>query len=645
LFISFGDFSMRNVVLMFAVIAAAFTARAEEIPPSPIVKTQMVVNAASFKKGDTVWAGVQFTMPEHWHIYWKNPGDSGLATSYKWTLPEGVSAGDIHWPTPERIETGGLVNYGYSNQVLLPVPLTIVRDGAKGEVKVTAKWLVCKDICIPESAMLSATLPTQTADAEALFAQALKATAAETIPDATYSATDDLVILRVPLNPQVVKKAQFFPEEDGIISNSELQQFSVPAAGTEADKAVVITAKRGSSPLVSPWHGTLHLIRFDEATHQSSMDSFTIIATRSETAVAANAAAFSPSSPADSMNLVTALLLAFVGGLVLNIMPCVLPILALKALAIAKKAGVSRREAARQGIAYTVGVVGSFLLIAAGMLALKASGSAVGWGFQLQHASFVALLALVMILVAANLLGLFELPVLFGTRASQVDDSTVGGSFLTGVLAVLVATPCTAPFMATAIGATLSLSAVAALLVFAALGLGMAAPFLAISLWPAARRFLPKPGAWMKRFKHLLAIPMLATAVWLIWVFVQLQFPSDHKAMAGHEVYSAAKLSALREAGTPVLLDATADWCLTCKINERVAINPQAMQDFLHAKNVVLMVADWTASDPAITALLTSFGRAGVPLYVYYPPHGEPVVLPQILTPAMVRNVIAPESN
>ena len=406
-----------------------------------------------------------------------------------------------------------------------------------------------------------------------------------------------------------------------------------------------MTMKRGSSPLVDSWHGVLAI------THENndgiSTDHFDVTAKNESSAENATATDMTPAMLEQPVvapvNMISTLLLAFIGGLILNIMPCVLPILALKALAIAKKAGVSRREAMRQGIAYTVGVVGSFLLIAGAMLALKASGNAVGWGFQLQHASFVAALAVIMLLVATNLLGWFELPVLFGTKATQTDDSTVRGAFLTGVLAVLVATPCTAPFMATAIGATLSLPPVESLAVFAALGFGMAAPFLLISIWPAARRFLPKPGKWMVRFKKILAIPMLATAAWLIWVFVQLQNPNMPSSMPKHETYSAARLDELRMQGIPVLLDATADWCLTCKINERLAIHSKEMQDFFREHKVVLMVADWTASDPAITALLMSFGRGGVPLYVYYPPNGQPAVLPQILTPAMVRATIHPQ--
>ena len=340
----------------------------------------------------------------------------------------------------------------------------------------------------------------------------------------------------------------------------------------------------------------------------------------------------------------TPFLLAFLGGLLLNIMPCVLPILALKALALAKKAAASRRAAAVQGMSYTAGVVTSFLAIAAIMLTLKAGGAAIGWGFQLQNPFVVGGLMLVMLAVAANLLGLFSLPALFGARATATDDDQPLGSFLTGALAVMVATPCTAPFMATAIGATLLMPTAQALLVFTALGLGMASPFLLISLWPAARRLLPKPGAWMQRFKHLLAIPMLLTALWLGYVLLAIlapASPSSHETDALHAPYSPARLAELQSAHRPVLVDATAAWCITCKVNERVALNPPAMQQFFREHQVQILVADWTTPDPAITAFLAEFGRNGVPLYVFYPADGgAPRVLPQVLTPEIVKGAV-----
>ncbi|MES2985178.1 MAG: protein-disulfide reductase DsbD domain-containing protein [Pseudomonadota bacterium] len=621
---------MRAVFASLACLFLAAPALAQEaIPPSPIVKTALVVDA---KAGQPMQAGVIFTMPEHWHIYWRNPGDSGIPTRLEWTLPDGLTASDIHWPAPERIETSGLVNYGYSNSVTLPVTLTPARDDISGEIRVKASWLVCKEICIPESAVLSERL---SADAQA---QQILAAANARVPQpftgsARYRLDAQQVTLTITqANPWGnLSDTRFSPVEDGLVSNNK------PVEVKTVGNTLILTFARGTADPTNAWNGVLHSV-VDGAPIDLEIHAVNLTFARG-TAEPEPTTAPAVAPPA-SASFILALGLAFLGGLILNIMPCVLPILALKALAIAKKAGSSRAAAARQGAAYTVGVVASFLAIAAGMLALKASGSAIGWGFQLQNAGFVAALAAVMLLVAANLLGLFQLPVLFGARATGVKDDTLRGSLLTGVLAVLVATPCTAPFMATAIGATLSLPTAQALLVFAALGLGMASPFLLISLWPAARRLLPKPGGWMHRFKQLLAVPMLATAVWLLWVLAQLLSPTPMVLHAGHETYSAERLSALRAQGTPVLVDATAAWCLTCKVNERVALTSETMQQFFREKNVTLMVADWTSSDPAITAYLASFGRNGVPLYVYYPPRGDGIVLPQILTPSIVRDAV-----
>lgn len=601
------------------ILISGFTAQAQ--PASPIVKTQLEIDATQLRKGSTIWAGVTFTIPEHWHIYWQNPGDTGLATEYEWQLPNGVEAGEIHWPVPERQVTGGLINYGYSTQVTLPVPFTLTRDGVSGTLRVTAKWLVCDDVCIPEKATLTAPLPGQSAHYE-LLAEARDAVPSETMPG-QFTATDDTVTLALQLRAAGLSKVAFFPIEDGVITNSGPQTVKADKSGN-----FTLVMERGSLPVPATWHGVL---RYTRGTAQHDV---VIVAKNTDPSAAAAEA------EAQHVPLWLALGLAFLGGLLLNIMPCVLPILALKALALAKKAGLSRAQAVRQGAAYTAGVVVSFLAIACIMLALKASGAAVGWGFQLQNGWFVGVLAGVMLLVAANLLDLFTLPALFGRASMQADDTRLSGAFLTGLLAVLVATPCTAPFMATAIGATLALPTLLALMVFAVLGLGMAFPFLLISLWPAARRLLPKPGPWMKRFKQMLAMFMLATALWLSWVLAQLQQP----AVTGAS-FSQQTLTELRAVGKGVLVDVTADWCLTCKLNERVALQPPEMEQFLHERNIILLVADWTSGDPAITDYLTQFKRGGVPLYVYYPPGKPPVVLPQILTPSLIRSVVNEPTN
>lgn len=661
---------LQFALVVTALVTAPALAQESPIPKSPIAKTELVLAAGALGPDKPAYAGVHFSLPEGWHIYWQNPGDSGIPTTLDWTLPQGLTAGDLQWPVPERIEVSGIVNYGYSHDVTLAVPLLAAPGAAGGPVTVKATYLICRDVCIPETATLTGNLPASSAGAQTLIAEAQASTPRilkdpegglrENNLHATYSptrqpnGTDTLELtFQIFQPPGKITSAQWFPIADGLIQNAGAQTFSTFTERNTDYAGIRLEVSRGATPLPKKYPGVLvysttkGTVAVQVVAEPNAAIPVEDLA-QDPTASPTDAPAPAPianvpesTSPAATHSLLALLGLAFLGGLILNVMPCVLPILALKALAIAKKAQASRAAAAKQGGAYTAGVVLSFLAIAGVMLTLKASGAAIGWGFQLQNTSFVLALGLVMLAVAANLLGLFELPVLFGEKATNIDDSSLRGSFLTGALAVLVATPCSAPFMATAIGATLALAVPSALAVFASLGLGMASPFLLISLWPAARRILPKPGAWMHRFKQLLAIPMLATAVWLFWVAASMHGMDSGAMPAARESYSAERLQQLRDTGTPVLLDATAAWCLTCKVNERVALHPESMQQFFRDHHVVLMVADWTSADPAITALLASFGRNGVPLYVYYPPHAEPKVLPQLLTPSIVRDTIA----
>jgi thiol:disulfide interchange protein len=394
------------------------------------------------------------------------------------------------------------------------------------------------------------------------------------------------------------------------------------------------------------------------------------------------------------------MLLAVLGGLVLNLMPCVLPVLSLKALAIAKKSGHEHKVVVRMGVAYTLGILVSFGVIAGILIALRQAGESVGWGYQMQSPAFVAFLIYLLFLVGLNLSGLFHLPVLLG-NVGIGDETSAKGSFFTGVLATMVATPCTAPFMASAVGVALTLPAFESLLVFEALGFGLALPFLAISLFPRLLRFLPKPGAWMDTFKQLLAFPMYASVIWLLWVltlqtgaggmvvaltgmlaiiiviWMKQMFSEESKAYRvvalviyalvigvslpalsrmeigshaaesmekmGFEtvMFSKAKLAELQSAGKPVFVDATAAWCITCQFNGRVAIRTERVMNAFKEKGVTLMIADWTSRNDEITEFLSGFGYKGVPLYVFYPAHGQPVVLPQLLTEDIVINAIS----
>lgn len=664
---------------LFALLFVANPAWAQ-VPEAPLAKAQLLLHATQVTQGEPIAAGVLFTMQPGWHIYWKNPGDSGIPTTLTWTVPDGITVSDIKWPLPERIETAGLVNYGYGEKVILPVELTPASDGISGEVHVKAEWLVCKDICIPESAELTSTLPATAPQAQVLLSNAFEQSPRTSEAQAKFAADEKYVTVSIPigelkLTDDTVAAAEWFPVNDGVILNASAQRFVVEGGKLR------ITAERGSAELPQEWSGVLRLQTHEE---EPAMG-FNLVAHADASMPVATPQAAVPES---SLPLAAAILFAFLGGLILNAMPCVLPILSLKALALAKKSGAEQRAARAQGIAYTFGVIATFLAIAGLMLTLKAGGAAIGWGFQLQEPAVVGGLFFLMILVALNLFGLFELPVLFGNATH--DQHSIRGAFLTGALAVMLATPCTAPFMAPALGATLTLSSGAALLVFAALGLGMAFPFLLISLFPPARKLLPKPGAWMERFKQFLAFPMLATAAWLLWIIAQTSGgaglilaltgallvawliwwahgtkdrglrkvlllatagvivwavmmqpnPNGVALEEGMEPYSAERLAELRAEGRPVFVDATADWCLTCKVNEHVALKNNDIQRLFAEKKIALLVADWTARDAAITEYLASFGRNGVPLYVYYAPQSEPVVLPQILTPATLRDAI-----
>ena len=601
------------VAALFALCAGAALAQ------DNTVGTQLLVDAPSLESGSDVWVGVRFTIPKDWHIYWQNPGDSGIPTSFKWTLPDGISAGTIQWPVPHAITTGDLVNYGYDDHVLLQAPLHLQQTMQKADVTLKADWLVCHDICIPESASFTIHLPQHTADAAAL--QAARDAMPTAFPGkASFAVNKEKAVLSLMPSTawDVPNAAEFMPIEDGIMQNH-----TGVAVGKTAD-GFSLSMLRGDENAPPLWHGLVRL-------HWSGKPDLTYT-------IEATPGVAPPVTAAASSPLPWLALLAFLGGLLLNIMPCVLPILSLKALALVKKAHLSPRAARVQGLAYTAGVIISFIAIAGGMLLLKASGEAVGWGFQLQSPVIVGILAGLMLLVSLNLFGLFHLPPVLGQV--MVAEDGWRGSFFTGALAVLVATPCTAPFMATAVGATLTLDPFPSLIIFASMGLGMAAPFLLISLWPAARRLLPKPGAWMNRFRQILAVPMLCTAIWLGYVLWQLLHPAMPMQRMDAIPYSAEQLQSLRDEGTPVFVDATAAWCLTCKINERVALKDEGTQQFFAQHKITLMVADWTARDAEIAHYLATFGRNGVPLYVFYPAHGMPVVLPQLLTPSLVQDTL-----
>lgn len=639
-----------------------------------------------------------------WHTYWRNPGDSGEPPRVVWTLPEGVTAGPLGFPAPELIPVGPLANYGYSGRALHPVTLGIPAHWPPGEpirVRADANWLVCEEHCIPESAVLELSLPVAagTADPDPavaeLFAEAVQGLPLGALEGARWIDGEQGLRLEAPLEPMSpLSGARFFPSVWGLIEHAADQPWE-RLTRRDGDWIRIHLTPNGAHTSTDP-AGLLVL-----ADDQGASRSYEVLPVRlSETAP--------PPLGGPSLGLPLALGLAFLGGLILNLMPCVFPVLAIKALGLAGQGGLASRDRALHGLAYTAGVLVFFGLLGGVLLGLRAGGAALGWGFQLQYPPFVAAMAYLFLVMGLALSGALTLGArLMGIAGGALGPGHgLGAAFGTGGLAALVAAPCTAPFMGAALGYAVTLHWLPALAILLTLGLGLAAPFLLLSLWPALAARLPRPGAWMEVLKQLLAFPLFATAAWLVWVLSVQSGPSgvalvlagmlllafglwlrertalgarpwsrlgtaaaigalsvslwlawltdgpaisSAQATAGtqasralpHEPYSSERLAAARAQGRPVLVNMTAAWCITCLVNERVALSGRRLAEELAARDVLYLKGDWTNRDPAITEYLAGFGRSGVPIYVLYLPGGEPKVLPQILTPAIVDSAIA----
>ncbi len=694
----------RALTAALLVVASASAHAAGAVVSTEQVRAELVAHAPEgLAPGKPMWLGLAIDHAPHWHTYWKNPGDSGLPTTLQWTLPPNVEAGEIDWPTPQRLPIGPLVNYGYEGRLLLPVPLTLPANfGADAlRVQLRADWLVCKDVCIPESGEFVLELPARSATAghAARFEAAFKARP-QALPAAQAQAAVKDGALQIELAGLPAawqgQPLVFFPETAGVVDNA-----APPTASWQDGRwrvQVPLSAQRSESParmaavLVPPGQAAGGHVEFAVA------GPWPALAPLPGEGGAPAAAPAAPSAP--QLGLAAALLFALVGGAILNLMPCVFPILSLKVLGFASHAQ-DRRLLALGGLAYTAGVVLSFLALAGLLLALRAGGEQLGWGFQLQSPAVVALLAALFTLIGLNLAGVFEFGSVLPSRlaALQLRHPLVD-ALLTGVLAVAVASPCTAPFMGASLGLAVTLPAGQALAVFAALGLGMALPYLAASLFPGLARLLPRPGAWMARFKVLMAFPMFATVIWLVWVIGQqtgidgaaallavllaLAFiawalgtpgigrvaragfgalgalalagalgwmlpsfeagaaPKAGIAQGAWQPWSEERVVQALASGRPVFVDFTAAWCVTCQYNKRTTLADAAvMQDF-EARQVLLLRADWTRRDAAITAALAGFGRNGVPVYALYAPGGgAPRLLSEILSVREVRGALA----
>ena len=682
-----------------------------EAVATPHVNAELLLEKPSVAPGESFDVGLRLRMKDGWHTYWKHPGDSGEPTSITWNLPPGFTAGDIRWPYPQKISLAPLTTYGYEGEVMLLVPFTAAGDAKPGTtVRATAdvSWMVCEKICIPEEAKLTLDVPIgagPVAPSEPA-ASAFASTRAK-LPiradawNITASEQDGQFVLRMepPQGVALNRDVQFFAASGPLI------EYSAPQT-TSVDGRVVTMRLVRSSYLTGAPERINGILLAANAGRGGRPAAFEFDVPLSASTATASPVAAPTATTAVPPTLLVALALAFAGGVILNLMPCVFPVVSLKILGFVQSAGDDPRRVRAHGLTFAAGVLVAFWALAGLLLALRAAGEEIGWGFQLQSPGFVAAMAFLLFGLGLSLAGLIEIGTPLTRLGGAGSSSGHRASFMNGALATVVATPCTAPFMGAALGFAMTQSAVTSMLIFTALGAGMAAPYVALSAWPALLRFLPRPGVWMVRFRQLMAFPLFATVAWLAWVFghqtgidgvlrlllgltllalglwvwgqwVTLSAAERTKwiartAAAGlivaglvlaatsapaataapspasgagiaWEAYSEERVAGHRAAGRPVFIDFTAAWCLTCKVNERIAFSSNEVQQLVKERNIAMLKADWTSKDPAITRALAAFGRNGVPLYVLYEadPAAQPRLLPEILSPGILLNAFS----
>ncbi len=752
----------------------AAAASNSDVQAEHYVDVRIIAEKENPKPGDNIWIAIEHNISPEWHLYWANPGDSGIPIRIKWDLPHHFKIKEINWPVPDKIITEPLANYGYKDRVILLQKLSIPKEAPKGTATLKAKvdMLVCKEICLPETANASLTLNIGEALASGEgdnnegskdnldYIQNALAKMPESLPGKfTFQEDEGNLVVRIkPEDDKFIKdiqkdSAEFYPLAWGVINHYPSPKISVndgeivikeekgdisTSKMDHLDGVLTVTDRQGKR------HGySLRALPFEEANfpndNMSSNSSgntsgdnvkdtkaelYSDIRTDKKSASALNddrddkntahkdtyKKGERSTAPLDSppivgqISLVSALLFAFVGGLILNLMPCVFPIISMKALSLVKLSGKEKNEARMHGLFYTAGVIISFIAIGLTLVFLKAGGSAIGWGFQLQNPIVITLLAYLLFVIGLNLIGFFQFRSDFGNIGHKLTNRhSLSGSFFTGTLATIVATPCMAPFMAAAMGYALTQNAVISTSIFIALGFGLAFPYLLLCYVPAVQRILPKPGAWMETFKQFLAFPMFGFSIWLISILAQqtsstgilmallgmlslsmavwlahmiskrgkaliLRFlfitclalpflflsiihhdsgnmPEPSNEYSFGENFTKEKLSRLLKGNDPVFVEMTAAWCITCKVNQAVALDTHETKAIFKENNVRYLIGDWTNYDKEITDYLAQFGRNGVPIYVYYAPRDKitgsrpkPEVLPQILTPGIVKS-------
>lgn len=648
------------------------------------VEASLLSSHYTVAPGQTFQIALKTTLDDEWHTYWRNPGDSGEPVQISWVLPDSLSAGEIVWPLPYPIPTGPIINYGFEGAPLFPVDFTVAADAAIGsvlEIQADVYYLVCKDICIPEEGVLRLILQvTETAELNdgnaAAIAEAINLAPQPLDVTAAMQADGERLSIQFADLPEGdFSDAYFFPYDNRLLVHSDPQVVSVGPDGISIETTASFGWQAGFD---APQMGVLAFKQNDQSTGH-----IVTVQVASALAVGASLSGGDGVTGGLEITLLGAIVGAFLGGLILNLMPCVFPVISLKALSLAKSAHAERKVAQREAWAYTAGVMATFLLLVLILLAVKAGGAALGWGFQLQNPIFIGLVALLLFAIGLNLIGVYEIPggsyQNLGSEASMKTGWT--GSFFTGGLAVLVATPCTAPFMAGAIGYALTQPTITTVTVFAALAVGFALPFLFLAYAPGLLSRFPRPGPWMVTFRQFLAFPMFGAAIFflptsdsaaetVLWAALVLAFglwllrfglvwkvvgamaiifaiatpatpyllPEQNLALET-DAWSPERVAELRAEGRAVFVDFTADWCVTCKVNERLVLKTDSVQQAFADTNTAFLIADWTNKNDEIARELESYGRAGVPLYLYFPPGDNSVrgeVLPQVLTTDLI---------
>lgn len=665
------------LVTVFAWFLAAASPAAAQQAGQDNLTVELVAETDVPAPGSEVTLAFVAKPDPGWHGYWKNPGDAGLDTRLDWKLPQGVTAGELRYPVPTRLMVAGIMNYVYKGSYTQLASLKIpagLKPGTALPIAVRADYLVCTDeVCVPETENLAINLTvgdgTIPAERRTRFDEWRRALPKPLGSEGKFAVADGTlrVAIPYPAGSPLGADAYFFP------LTLEAVNYAAPQKLTRDGDTVVIEVKTGTK---TPG-------RLEGVLAVGPGQGFAL-------AAVPGAVGAAQAQAIDWTAALVALGGALLGGLILNIMPCVFPILSLKALSLAKS-GTSEGHARSEALAYTAGVVLVVLALGGAMLGLRAAGASVGWAFQLTDARVILFLLLLVLGIALNLAGLFEL--MTPKFAGRLASGGSGGAFMTGALAAFIATPCTGPFMGAALGAALILPWYIALLIFLGLGLGLALPFLLLGFVPALRRMLPKPGGWMDTFRKILSIPMFLTAIALAWVLgglkgvngmavglivalalavvlwmlgrrqakgaggsmawvaaalvtaagiwgvsvIEKPAAASEAGATGAEPFSEARLAALRAEGQPVFAYFTADWCVTCKVNEKTAIETDAVRKAFKDGNVAVLVGDWTDGDPALGRFIEQHNRAGVPLYLWYPKgSGEPKVLPQVLTQGML---------